>query len=150
MYDYDPENDDTAVESLSDLECWERLRGEEFARLAFHLVGEVHIVPLNYATDGERVFFRTSEGSKLLGVTMNEDVALEIDRYDDDAESAWSVVVRGSAHVLEGDDADVVEGLPLRPWIPTAKYVVVGIVPSEITGRAFRLSKPWQHMVPEA
>ncbi|CCH79508.1 conserved hypothetical protein [Nostocoides japonicum T1-X7] len=146
---YEPEDDETAVRALDDTECWELLRGEEFARLAFHLAGEVHIVPLNYATDGGRLFFRTAEGSKLLGVTMNDDVALEIDHFDDEAEKAWSVVVRGNATVLEGSAADVVEELPLRPWVPTAKYVVVAITPGEITGRAFRISKPWQHMIPQ-
>ena len=145
---YDPVDDPSAVTELPETDCWELLRAEEFGRLAFHLVGEVHILPINYATDGRRLYFRTAEGSKLLGLTMNDDVALEIDHYDDDAESAWSVVVRGAAHVLEGDAAEVVESLPLRPWVPTAKFVVVAIAPSEVTGRSFRLSKPWQHLTP--
>lgn len=145
---YDPEDDPTAVRALTVEECWERLRDEEFARLAFHLVGEVYLLPINYATDGRRLYFRTAQGSKLLGVTMNQDVALEIDHYDDDAESAWSVVVRGSAEVLHGHAAEVVETLPLRSWVPTAKYIVVAIAPTEVTGRSFRLSRPWRHIAP--
>lgn len=146
---YDPVDDPNAVADLPEPDAWELLRDAEFGRLAFHLAGEVHIVPVNYATDGRRLFFRTAEGSKLLGVSMNRDVAFEIDHYDDDAESAWSVVVRGTAQVLEGSAADIAETLPLRPWIPTAKFIVVAITPSEVTGRSFHLSKPWQHMVPE-
>ena len=57
--------------------CWEFLRGHEFGRLAFHLAGEVHITPINYAVDGQTLLFRTSEGNKLLGVVMNDDVAFE-------------------------------------------------------------------------
>ncbi len=141
---YDPNRDGSPVEELSDLECWERLRENEFARLAYHLVGEVHISPVNYATDGRRLFFRTAEGSKLLGLTMNDDVAFEIDAVED--ESAWSVVVRGRATVLDGHSADIVEELPLRSWVPTAKHAYVAITPSEVTGRSFRLARPWTHL----
>jgi nitroimidazol reductase NimA-like FMN-containing flavoprotein (pyridoxamine 5'-phosphate oxidase superfamily) len=144
---YDTDRDIEPVEELSDLECWEHLRAQEFGRLAFHLVGEVHITPINYATDGRRLYFRTAEGSKLLGVTMNDDVALEIDEFDE--HHASSVVVRGRAVALEGHLADVVEDLPLRPWVPTEKHVVVAITPTEITGRHFRLERPWTHLRPE-
>lgn len=129
---------DGLVQELSEEECWERLRAHEFGRLAFHLVGEVHIVPLNYATDGRRLYFRTAEGSKLLGVTMNDDVAFEIDEYDEDW--AASVVVRGRATTLEGSRASVVEALPLRPWVLTSKHIVVAVQPTEVTGRRFRLA----------
>lgn len=143
---FDPERDGNPVGELSEDECWQRLKAQEFGRLAFHLVGEVHITPINYATDGKRVYFRTAEGSKLLGVTMNDDVAFEIDEFDE--EHASSVVLRGSAHILEGHEQDVIEQLPLRPWLPTSKSVVVAITPTEITGRSFHLAKPWTHLRP--
>ena len=141
----DPE---TVVSEISDTESWEVLREHEFGRLAYHLLGEVHIVPINYATDGERLVFRTAEGSKFLGIHMNDDVAFEVDEIED--ERATSVVLRGRAHVLEGEARNHVESLPLRPWVPTAKFNVVAIEPTEITGRRFRLDRPWLHMKPTA
>ena len=99
------------VASLTPEECWDFLRREEFGRLAFSLDGEVHIVPINYATDGSRLYFKTAEGSKLLGIVMNEDVAFEIDRLTED--SATSVCLRGRAQLLEGSEEYVVEQLPL-------------------------------------
>ena len=75
---------DEPVQELHPEECWEFLRAHEFGRMAFHLADEVHIAPINYAVDGKRLVFRTAEGSKLLGVVMNEDVAFEIDEYDED------------------------------------------------------------------
>ena len=66
--------------------------------------------------------FRTAEGSKLLGLTMNADVAFEIDEYTE--EDARSVVVRGRARQLEGDEADETDQLPLRPWVEGAKFNV--------------------------
>ena len=55
---------------MTDDECWEFLRSREFGRLAFHLVEQVHITPINYAVDHETLLFRTAPGSKLLGIVM--------------------------------------------------------------------------------
>ena len=87
-------NGDT-VTVMSDEQCWELLRGNELGRLGFHLLDEVHVVPINYTVDEDTLLFRTAEGSKLLGVVMHGDVVFEIDDHDEDA--AWSVVVRGTA-----------------------------------------------------
>nr|WP_185992634.1 pyridoxamine 5'-phosphate oxidase family protein [Janibacter cremeus] len=127
-------------------ECWQALREHEFGRLAYRLLGEVHITPINYVVDGERLLFRTAQGNKLLSVVMHGPVALEIDELG--VEEAWSVVARGSARVLEGADAGRSEQLPLRPWVGGEKETVVRIDPEEVTGRRFRLSKPWEHMMP--
>ena len=132
------------VTRLTEDECWQMLREEEFGRLAFRLVDEVHITPINYAVDHDTLLFRTAGGDKLLAVAMDSEVALEIDRYDD--EHARSVVVRGSARKLDEDEEHRAENLPLRPWVGTLKYNVVEITPKVVTGRAFHLSRPWLHL----
>ncbi|HBO54755.1 pyridoxamine 5'-phosphate oxidase family protein [Janibacter terrae] len=135
------------IHGMSRDECWQELRGHEFGRLAFHLAGEVHIVPINYAIDREVLLFRTAQGNKLLGVVMQSDVAFEIDGYD--SAQAWSVVVRGRARVLEStDDRERAEASRLRSWVPTDKDVFVEIAPEEISGRRFDLDKPWEHAIP--
>lgn len=137
------------IHVLSDDDCWELLHRQEFGRLAYHLVGEVHIAPVNYAIDSDRrIVFMTSEGSKLLGIKMNQDVAFEVDQILPD-EHATSVIVRGSARELEGKEKYVVEQLPLRPWVSTPKFSVVAITVDEISGRRFDLSRPWTHMRPD-
>ncbi len=135
---------DEVVTKLSHDDCWQMLREEEFGRLAFRLVDEVHITPINYAVDHDTLLFRTAAGNKLLSVAMDSEVAFEIDRYDDT--SASSVVVRGSARILPEDEAHRAENVPLRPWVGTPKYNVVEIHPRTITGRAFELSRPWLHL----
>lgn len=137
------------MKSLSDQECWERLRQLEFGRLAYHLADEVHIAPINYAVQGTNLVFRTAEGSKLLGVVMNQDVAFEIDQISDESENAWSVVARGTARILEGDEARAADNLRLRPWVDTEKFNVVAIDVDELSGREFHLSRPWRHMRPQ-
>ena len=42
-------------QNLSTAQCWDLLAAHEFGRLAFPLVGDVQITPLNYAVDGDRL-----------------------------------------------------------------------------------------------
>jgi nitroimidazol reductase NimA-like FMN-containing flavoprotein (pyridoxamine 5'-phosphate oxidase superfamily) len=135
---------DEAVTALSPDECWEMLRAEEFGRLAYQLGDEVHITPINYAVEGGSLLFRTAEGNKLLAVVLGSEVAFEIDRYGE--ESARSVVVRGTARLLPGDEAHRADNVPLRPWSPTLKHNVVEIQPKVVSGRSFELSRPWLHL----
>ena len=138
---------DEPITRMSTTECWDYLRRHEHGRLAFHLADEVHLVPINYAVDEQRrIVFRTAEGSKLLGLTMNADVAFEIDHFGED--EATSIVVRGRARQLDRQEETEIEQLPLRPWVDTAKFNTIAVEVDEITGRHFELTRPWLHMRP--
>jgi nitroimidazol reductase NimA-like FMN-containing flavoprotein (pyridoxamine 5'-phosphate oxidase superfamily) len=138
---------DSAVTVMSVEECWEALSKEEFGRLAYVLGDEVDVAPLNYAVDrstgGPTLLFRTSEGSKLLGILLHPEVVFEIDHYDET--SAQSVIVRGRARRLEEDEEHRAEVLPLRPWVAEPRYVVVELAPQKVSGRHFVLERPWLH-----
>src|SRR5262245_5216041 len=140
--------DDPNLPEMSVEECWELLREHELGRLAFTVVDEQHIAPVNYAVDDvtgrETLLFRTAPGTKLLAVELGHEVALEIDELVGD--TATSVVLRGRARHLPEDEAHRAESLPLRPWVGTPKYEVVEIVPTAVTGRRFLLSRPWRHL----
>jgi uncharacterized protein len=125
-------------------ECWEMLRRHELGRLAFRLVDELHITPVNYAVDHQTLLFRTAAGDKLLGVVMGSEVAFEIDERDE--ETARSVVVRGRARLLDEHEAHRAEELPLRPWVGNHKENVVEIAPETVSGRAFHLFRPWTRL----
>jgi nitroimidazol reductase NimA-like FMN-containing flavoprotein (pyridoxamine 5'-phosphate oxidase superfamily) len=126
------------VTLLTEAESWELLDGANFGRVAVSISSQPEIFPINYYADGDTILFRTSEGTKLLELTINSKVAFETDAFTD--ELAWSVIVKGTAHVIENQE-DIFEAdqLPLRPWIPTLKYVYVRITPTEISGRRFLL-----------
>jgi hypothetical protein len=125
-----------AVAVLSDEDCWRLLGGQALGRIVTHVGDVLDIFPVNYVLDGESVVLRTGEGSKLIELTINDDVLFEVDDHTD--ADAWSVVVRGHARRLEtSDEIAQADGLGLAPWIPTLKYHYVRIVPSAITGRAF-------------
>jgi nitroimidazol reductase NimA-like FMN-containing flavoprotein (pyridoxamine 5'-phosphate oxidase superfamily) len=129
---------DTAdpVVALSDEQCWELLRGQELGRLVTHVGDVLDIFPVNYVVDGESVLFRTAQGSKLFELTVNDEVLFEVDDHTDT--DAWSVIVRGRARPLDSSaEVERADGLGLRPWIPTLKYVYVRVEPTAVSGRAF-------------
>ena len=128
------------VEDMLTEECWGHLESEEFGRIAYRLVDEVHIVPINYVVDGRTLLFRTAAGNKLLAAALASDVAFEIDWRDD--VSAWSVVVRGHLRRLEEDEQHRLDALPEHSWIPTRRDEVVELVPEVVTGRRFLLRRP--------
>jgi len=117
--------------------CWEVLESSALGRLAVVHDGKIHIFPINFAVDGNKIYFRTAAGSKVLAVKANDQVALEVDAFDET--SAYTVVVKGRAAVVESpEEVATADALALSPWIPTLKLRWVRIWPSEVTGRAFR------------
>jgi len=128
---------DALVSGLSEEECWNLLSRSQLGRLAVAVRGEPDIFPVNYVVDGPRVLFRTAPGSKLAEISINPQVAFEVDEYDETF--AASVVCKGRARRLElQSEIDAADALPLTPWIPTLKYRWVQIVPVSITGRRFK------------
>ena len=136
------EHDDASqvppITELSEQESWELLKQARFARLATRHGDEIDITPLNIVTDGEKIFFRSAKGTKVLHLQLNPHVTVEIDRAA--GSQAHSVVVRGTAEMItDTDRITYVEELGLRPWLETEKIEFVEITPTRITGRAFRL-----------
>lgn len=125
------------VRELGVEECWEELEQAPFGRLALSVGDDVDIFPINFVVAEGRVYLRTAPGTKLLELSINAQVALEVDRVDE--ASAVSVVLKGRAERLERQsDIDAAERLGLVPWIPTLKYRWVRIAPTSLSGRAFR------------
>ncbi|TFC93761.1 pyridoxamine 5'-phosphate oxidase family protein [Cryobacterium sinapicolor] len=131
-------NDLYPVQNLTEDECWDLLISSSFGRLAMSISNEPDIYPVNFVSADGRLVFRTAEGTKLLELTVNNRVAFEIDGIG--RSEAWSVVVRGEARVLDKQaEIEAADQLPLRPLIPTLKYIYVEITPKKLTGRRFQL-----------
>lgn len=129
--------DTDAIRVLDRDEAWQLLKGSVFGRLAVSVAGQPDVFPVNFRADDTSIIFRSAPGSKLLAVTINATVAFEADSYDTD--EAWSVVVKGTASVLDRqDEIFAAENFGLRSWIPTVKPVFVRIVPTEVVGRRFQ------------
>ncbi len=132
------------VVTLDATESWDLLAGSELGRLAVSVGDQPEIFPINYLAHDGVVLFRTAQGSKLVSLTINRNVALETDGYTDN--DAWSVIVKGTARALQHEvDIEIAKKLPLHSWIPTIKYVFVEITPEQISGRRFaRGPEPWR------
>lgn len=135
------------VEILSEEACWELLLSSSLGRLALSVGDEPEIFPVNFVAVDKRLIFRTAEGTKLLELTVNDRVAFETDGVGRD--EAWSVVVKGTARVLDKEwEIVAANQLPLRPLIPTLKYNFVEIAPVAVTGRRFTLGPEPERNVP--
>lgn len=124
-------------------ECLALLRGEPVGRLAISIANHPDIFPINHVVDHGTVVFRTAEGTKLAAAVLGSGVAYEVDGFDADEGTAWSVVVKGRAVEIERLEEliDAAE-LPLFPWQAAPKHRYVRIEPDEITGRRFRAVTP--------
>ncbi|HEY5882288.1 MAG TPA: pyridoxamine 5'-phosphate oxidase family protein [Nakamurella sp.] len=118
-------------------ECLDRLRNSRVGRLAFVDRGEPMIVPVNHGMDGDSVIVRTAPGSKLVAADEGKPVAFEVDGFDPDRRTGWSVVVRGVAGIVD-DPGEIarLNRLGVGPWadmVPRNRWV--RIRGTSITGR---------------
>lgn len=127
-----------AIEKLSREQCLALLSEAEVGRLAVAAAGDIDIFPLNFVVDDRSVLFRTAEGTKLVEVVLAGRVAFEIDGYEPERGRAWSVVLKGEAHMLDKwDDIYAAQDTPLFPWNHSPKERFVRITPYQISGRRF-------------
>jgi len=127
------------VTVLTEEDGWDFLRRHEFGRLAYRVGNATDIAPVNYVVDGSRVVFLTSQGSKLAGVAITQDVAFEVDHIEQD--HATSVVAHGLARHLRGAEAERAAKLPIRAWVPTEKHEYVAIEITRLAARRFVLRR---------
>ncbi|GHG58200.1 hypothetical protein GCM10012320_31750 [Sinomonas cellulolyticus] len=135
LFDHD---NDEPIRVLTDAESWELLDNARHGRLATAAAGELDIVPINFRASGSKLYLKTTPGTKLAELTIHPQVAFEADGILQD--EAWSVVVKGTARVLESsEDIAAAEAANVETWIPTEKTVYVELVPTSIAGRHFLL-----------
>jgi uncharacterized protein len=133
-------SEDQPVVELTADECWDLLSQAQVGRLAYRLVDEIHLVPVNFVVEDRAILFRTAAGNKLLAAELESEVAFEIDWIGED--TAWSVMVRGHLrHVDEEEEDHRLAGLQLRPWVPSLRYDYLELAPAVVTGRRFLLSR---------
>jgi nitroimidazol reductase NimA-like FMN-containing flavoprotein (pyridoxamine 5'-phosphate oxidase superfamily) len=131
---------ENAIETLSEHQCRELLALRDIGRIAFPLAGEIEIFPVNYATDGVIVVFRTAAGATLANASGSR-VAFEVDEWDDAAGVGWSVVLKGVAEEVSGGSDPFSAALRSRqvvPLAPGARDLWIAIYPALVSGRRFR------------
>ncbi len=113
------------------------LRSRPVGRLAYIDAGEPMITPVNHGVDGSTVVFRSLAGGKLDAAIIGAPVAFHLDDYDPVRRSGWSVLVRGTARII--DDVERVDRLEhtLETWADPegGRTTWVQIVADEVSGR---------------
>lgn len=141
--DVNAATDHSGLRVMGTDECLERLGSTVIGRVAFVHDGEVVLLPVHHVMHGSDVCFRTSGGTKIEAAADHDPMSYEVDEYDIEARSGWSVTVTGTASLLDDDDvvADV-ESRDRAPWTigDPSLAVWVRIRPDTITGRELRPS----------
>ena len=127
--------------TLEPEECLRLLSSARMGRVGFTTAAGPQVLPVNHAVLDGDVVFRTDLYGVVTEGTRDRTVAFEADEIDDRMQSGWSVLVVGHSRHVEDPSrlADVFRRLH-EPWAPGPRFVVVRIVPAQISGRRFRRS----------
>lgn len=123
------------LEVLSRDECLHLLRGAGIGRVGLSMDALPVVLPVSYVVVGDRVIFRTGQGSKLSAALRNAVVCFEVDEIDRARGTGWSVVVTGIARQLVGAEAATAAALELDPWSPDTGDHVIAITVDLVSGR---------------
>jgi hypothetical protein len=129
------------VVTLNHKECWELLTSVTVGRLAVLIGKQPEIFPINYAVDGGTLVFRSAAGSKL-DAALAGPVGVEADGLDAETRTAWSVMIRAEAMMIDSEDgllAPVI--LRLFPWHSGPNDHFVRIIPNDVSGRLFTVEE---------
>lgn len=124
------------ITELSESEALDLLAGSPVGRIVIAVDDITDIFPVSHTVIDGAIYFRTSPGEKLAGLTANASVLFEADNLT--ASDAWSVIVRGLARTLDSDDdlEPVLDRLR-EPFVRGRKDAVVRITPASVSGRRF-------------
>lgn len=126
---------DGGLVGLAPDECLRLLGTHAVGRVAWNGPAEPTVLPVNFiVVDGE-IWFRTTAHSSLSRQIDDLPMSFQVDDVDEFTRSGWSVLVRGTAHVVY-DATRVPRTWPgLETWPAGAHALHVVVEPREITGR---------------
>lgn len=137
MYGMERARDHRGSEVLSAEECDHLLSTTPIGRVAFLLGGEPQILPVNFLFEEGTIIIRTTVGSKMEAAGMHHRFAFEIDHWDSESQSGWSVLAHGMADVLnDSEEIGRLEGMGLDSWAEGAESDLwIRVRLDDVTGR---------------
>lgn len=125
------------LEVLPLAQCLTLLRSRPLGRLGYIDAGQPSIVPVNHLVDGSGIVFRSLSGAKLDSAVVGQPVAFQLDDHDPSRGTGWSVLVRGTAMLLD-DPAEIARfAEELESWAVADpdEATWIRIVADDISGR---------------
>ena len=105
------------LEILDAAECIRRIESVPIGRIGFMADGRPLVLPVNFIWHEGGVVFRTLEGQKLAAAAQEQDVCFEVDEWDHETHTGWSVVMTGRARqVTEWAEIELLERVGVVPW----------------------------------
>lgn len=137
--------DRNGLEVLDREECLALLGAGVLGRVGLSMGALPTILPVNYRVVDGFVVFRTGIGSKLDAATRGAVIAFEVDGYDVDSRTGWSVVVTGIAHDTPSAPwAAPILAAAVPRWAPESATRVLHLSTEIISGR--RITASPQHV----
>ena len=128
--------DQSGLEILDRDECRALLRRTAIGRIVFTHQALPAVQPVNFILDRDAIVIKTSPASRLATAAADTVVAFEIDEFDAEARTGWSVVAVGhTRRVTDPAEIASLKALPLESWAPGRRDTFIRIVPELITGR---------------
>ena len=123
------------LEELSPEQCQAHLAAGGVGRVVFLSARGPLAVPVNFEfTEGEIII--STDEVKAAALVAHEVVGFEVDRVDEAMSEGWSVLGTGPARRIEDpDEVQHLSSLDLEAWAGGARHALVGITPTELTGR---------------
>lgn len=92
------------MEPVSREEALAVLAGQPVAHLGMVVDGVPYVTPMSFVLEGNRILFRTMAGRKLEGIKANPAVCIETADYNPETGDWVSVIVRGTARLVDDPD----------------------------------------------
>jgi len=128
--------DHLGLEVLDDDECRTLLACTAIGRVGLSLDALPVVLPVNYTVFDDSILIRSTEGAKLGAAWKGSVVAFEIDDYDPIGHTGWSVLVQGTARVLNAPtELAQARRQPLAPWALHDDGAFVAISCDIVSGR---------------
>jgi nitroimidazol reductase NimA-like FMN-containing flavoprotein (pyridoxamine 5'-phosphate oxidase superfamily) len=128
---------DYGLRVLDSAECESALGSQQVGRVGLQVLDHPLVLPVVYALVDGDVVFRTAPGEKLIAAALQRSVAFEVDDYDVESKTGWSVNVVGTIEeIRDSSELDRVRALDLPCWAGELRDRYVRIRPQRITGRA--------------
>jgi uncharacterized protein len=122
------------VELATD-ECERLLATQLVGRIAWNGPRGPTVLPVNFVVDGGEVWFRTTAHSSISKEVDDLPISFQVDGIDEFTRSGWSVLLRGTAHLVY-DATRIPRTWPgLETWPAGAHALHVVIERREVTGR---------------
>lgn len=123
-------------EALGPEETTALLRTHQVGRVAWDTPEGPVILPVAYAWHDGLIAFRTADWGSLAELAIPTDVAFQIDDFDAETASGWSVLMRAVTTVVTKDEELVRwQALLPAPWAPGPRELVIRLTPRSVSGR---------------